>query len=548
MRYGRHIQFIMFLCSVLLAGCIENDIPYPVIKGTIDEIETNSFVSATINKNAREVTLLVDDTADLRDMQITKLVVSEGTSIVADSLACMDFTNFPDSGFVSLDTLPATANTRINLASPVHFTLKTYQDYLWKITAKRNIQRAFGLKGPNGEDVQVSTPVVDESTKEVIIYVEKGTDLSRLQVTQFRLGSSIAQTEPDIVGQTVDFRRPKEFRVSLFGEEETWKVNVVYYYGSSLTLSVWSKRAYLIGDAAAGTAISVQYRKEGEEEWDQVFDDEITFADGSFTAAMRHLSPATTYEYQATIGTQAQEIRTFTTDEAPQLPNSGFEDWHQNGKIWSVYPLGGEMFWDSGNVGSATIGKNITNYDDAVVHGGKYSARLGSEWVVIKFAAGNIFTGEFVALDSNSSDGILDFGRPFTARPSILKGWFRYTSAVINRVSADDPIEDAQKGMNDKAYIYIALGDWDRPVRIRTMREARQLFDKEDSHIIAYQELVVDKTVSDWTEFKLVLDYRSLTRKPTHIVVVASASKYGDYFTGGEGSTLWLDDLELVYQ
>lgn len=548
MKYLKYNSFFLFCFVCALTGCIDNDVPYPVIKGIIEEIETDGFVSSVINKNEREVTVLVDDTVDLRDVRITKLLVSEGTAVVADSLACMDIHNFPDSGFVSLDTLPVTANTHIDLSSPVYFILKTYQDYRWKISAKRNIKQVFNLKGPNGEDVQVSTPVIDELNKEVIIYVQKGTDLSRLQVAEFRLGSSIARTEPDLTGQTVDFRRPKEFKVSLFGEEETWKVSVIHYSGSALTLSVWTKRAYLIGDAAAGTDVAVKYRKVGEEEWEQVFDDEITFSDGSFTAVMRHLSPATDYEYQATVGSQEYEVRTFITDEAPQLPNSSFEDWWQDGKAWMVYPEGGEMFWDSGNPGAAVIGRNVTNRVDDIVHGGKYSACLSSAWVVIKFAAGNIFTGEFVDLDSNSSDGILDFGRPFTARPSILKGWFKYISTPINRVSADDPIEDAQKGMNDKAFIYIALGDWDSPVRIRTMKSVRQLFDKEDSHIIAYQEMVVDKTVNDWTEFKLNLDYRSLTRKPTYIVVVASASKYGDYFTGGEGSTLWLDDLELVYQ
>lgn len=32
-----------------------------------------------------------------------------------------------------------------------------------------------------------------------------------------------------------------------------------------------------------------------------------------------------------------------------------------------------------------------------------------------------------------------------------------------------------------------------------------------------------------------------------YIVIVASASKYGDYFTGGDGSTLWLDELSIEY-
>ena len=52
---------------------------------------------------------------------------------------------------------------------------------------------------------------------------------------------------------------------------------------------------------------------------------------------------------------------------------------------------------------------------------------------------------------------------------------------------------------------------------------------------------------TDWKQFTINLVYRSLTRKPTHIIIVLSSSKHGDYFTGGNGSLLYLDDLELVY-
>ena len=47
--------------------------------------------------------------------------------------------------------------------------------------------------------------------------------------------------------------------------------------------------------------------------------------------------------------------------------------------------------------------------------------------------------------------------------------------------------------------------------------------------------------------FEIKLDYKSTQRIPRYILIVASSSKYGDYFTGGAGSTLWLDDLELLY-
>lgn len=548
MKYKVYIKGCLLSLICVLTGCIENDIPYPVVKAEIQEVETNGFVSSSIDKAARSVSILVDDTIDLRTLRITKFQVTEGTTIIPDSLACKDVSLFPDTGFVSVDSLPATVNTQIDLSSPATFILRTYQDYPWQISAKRNIQRKFSIKAADGSDVQVGTPIVDAENGKVIIYVSKETDLSNLKVLEMRLGSSIAKTEP--LPETItDFRRAQTFKVTAFGETETWSVSVVHYEGTGASLSVWAKRAYLTGVAKEGTTIDVQYRQKGEEAWDQVFDDEITYnEDGTFSAAMRHLLPSTEYEYKATIGAQTYDINSFTTDAAPQLPNSGFEDWWFDSKIWFVYPEGGEKFWDTGNKGSSTANRNVTVYDESNPHGGKRSVKLGSENVIIKFAAGNLFAGEYVKTDI--TDGILDFGRPFTARPTTLKGWFKYTCVPITHIAKDqeDQFEDAQKGMNDKAHIYIALGDWSAPVRIQTKKENRQLFDKNDEHIIAYQELVVDKTVSDWTEFKLKLDYRSLTRKPTYIVVVASASKYGDFFTGGDGSTLWLDDFELIYE
>lgn len=549
MKFTNDIKSILLFSLCLLTGCIENDVPYPVIRAEIKEIETNGFVSASIDKEARTVAILVDDTVDLRTLHLTKLVVTEGTTIVPDPKACADVSLFPDTGFVSLDSLPASVNTQINLLSPASFLLKTYQEYPWQISAKRNLQRKFVVKAADGSDIQVGAPIVDELNSRVMIYVDKATDLSNIRVLEMQLGSSIAETKP-LPSSVKDFRRTQEFKVSAFDEVETWQVSVVHYEGTGLSVSVWAKRAYLTGAGKNGTNIDVQYRKKGTETWDQIFDDEITFlADGTFSAVMRHLTPSTEYEYKAIIGSQKYEVATFTTGEATQLPNAGFEDWWMSTKnIWFVHGENDDMFWDTGNTGSALASTNITVYDETAPHGGKRAAKLGSKNVIIKFAAGNIFVGKYVQTDG--TDGILDFGRPFTARPSTLKGWFKYTCKPITHVS-DDPterFEDAQKGMNDKATIYIALGDWTSPVRIQTKKSKRQLFDKNDPRIIAYQEMEVGQTVGEWTEFKLKLDYRSLTRKPTHIILVGSASKYGDYFTGGDGSTLWLDDLELVYE
>ena len=73
------------------------------------------------------------------------------------------------------------------------------------------------------------------------------------------------------------------------------------------------------------------------------------------------------------------------------------------------------------------------------------------------------------------------------------------------------------------------------------------LFDKSDKNIIAYGEFVSSESTSAYQQLEIPLEYRYENRTPKYIVVVATASKYGDYFTGGDGSTLWLDNLELVY-
>lgn len=54
--------------------------------------------------------------------------------------------------------------------------------------------------------------------------------------------------------------------------------------------------------------------------------------------------------------------------------------------------------------------------------------------------------------------------------------------------------------------------------------------------------------VTDWTHETLTLNYRNTDRQPKWIVVVASASKFGDFFTGGETSLLNVDNFRLIYE
>ena len=106
----------------------------------------------------------------------------------------------------------------------------------------------------------------------------------------------------------------------------------------------------------------------------------------------------------------------------------------------------------------------------------------------------------------------------------------------------------------DRGIVYIAIVDntktaynsesWPCVVETKTTK----LFDKNGSNVIAYGEKVFEGATAgnDMVPFEITLDYRTEDVKACNIILTISASKGGDYFTGGP-SVMYVDDLELVY-
>ncbi|MGL4326222.1 MAG: PCMD domain-containing protein, partial [Tannerellaceae bacterium] len=168
-----------------------------------------------------------------------------------------------------------------------------------------------------------------------------------------------------------------------------------------------------------------------------------------------------------------------------------------------------------------------------------------------KFAAGNLFVGKY--LKTEGTDGILGWGRPFASRPTALRGYIKYRPGTVDYSSTDK----ISKGDLDKGIVYIALGDWAgeeyEGVKwsqiVKTKQQ--QFFDPSPANTgtIAYgeYELTAATEGEQLIEFTIPLDYRD-TRKPVSLILVASASKYGDYFSGSSSSAMWLDSLEFIYE
>lgn len=328
--------------------------------------------------------------------------------------------------------------------------------------------------------------------------------------------------------------------------------------------AVWADRVTLTATILNPdvTNAAIEWRRLGSQQWNRATATAAApaaraEAGTTITATVTGLTAGTTYEYRAVCDGYESKPYTFSTEAAAQLPNAGFEEWDTSGKAYLVYPSGGTMFWDSGNHGSSTMNKNVTVPATEKKHSGTYSAKLESQFVGIgsigKFAAGNLFVGKY--LDTQGTDGVLGWGRPFTSRPKALRGYVHYTPAAITDRASDAPAEYV-KGEMDRGIIYIAIVDNTTtaynseryPCVVKTKASERNLFDKNGANVIAYGEKVFEGATSgsDMVPFEITLDYRTEDVKACNIILTISASKGGDYFTGGP-SVMYVDDLELVY-
>lgn len=562
MKIVRLYKLIFCLLNgIILSSCIENDIPYPIIAGDIQSMEVEGQISVnganavTINKTNYTVSITVNDSVDLTKLKIKRLTVSGGASLVVDSAVCVNYAKFPKNGFASLDSLPVSANTRMNFTKTIPMILRTYQDYIWKVKVTQHYDRAILVRN------QVGDPVIDENTRQVIIYVAADQPLNQIEVEKMNLGGAYGEVVPNPVTCT-DFSDPVSFTVFQNGKTDNgakWTVYVFHSEEGSSNPSgssafATTNRATVSGRIQQGKVPEIEYKREGitgksdlkSDGWIKLPASAVVVNGTSFTATIGSIEPGSTYAYRVLVEGVPGAEQSFKTASLIALTNGTLDEWSldaNNPKLWCPWIAGGTSFWDTGNRGATTVGNsNSIPTDDTSIGSGK-AAQLESKYILIKFAAGNIFTGSY--LETEGTNGILSFGREFNSFPTKLRMHYKYLSKIIDK-SNDDAFAYL-KGRPDSCYIYVALTDWSAPKEIRTKPANRQLFDKNDKNIIAYAEFISGQSTTNYQQLELPLVYRYTDRIPKYILIVATSSKYGDYFTGGVGSTLWVDNFELLY-
>lgn len=425
-----------------------------------------------------------------------------------------DLDNTEAINFSSSQAIQTFKENGIELIAPV----KNEETKIW--TAYVNISKSVFSRIPHYEGT--------EKPKEHVFYIT-ATDFKDLEGNvelRFARDEGAITIEDPIVVDDTDFLSAKL---------------------NSVTLS------YSLADDFEGVP-GVEYSKSSEDNWTFVAANNPTRATIKPSITISGLEQGTAYKYRARCGEFIGDEKTFVTESAFVIPNASMEDWSNwsgNSKVVIPGANGERSFWDSGNHGSSTMNVTLTQSSEDMKHSGSKSAKLRSQFVGIgtigKFAAGNLFVGEYVKTDG--TDGELSFGKPYNgSHPTALSIWANYRPGKVDKKGKNDTY--LKEGESDQAQIYVALST--APIEIKT-KNAGKLFDPNASEILAYGQVTwtdnfgPDNALQNVT---IPLEYydRAKNTEAKFLIIVCSASKFGDYFCGGEGSTMYVDDFELIYE
>ncbi len=281
-------------------------------------------------------------------------------------------------------------------------------------------------------------------------------------------------------------------------------------------------------------------------------------------ATINDLTDGTHYYLKVEANNAVSEPIEFTTESIVQLPNNKMDDWFiENGQTeywWKSY-CGSDKNtpWGSMNlVSTSEGGSNDTNTDgkrngmgycaasgtdrttDArsgnaalikTVGWGQGNSAVGSLSSIKRASVGQLHLGssptQFVNTSGESYDGVIDYGYPFSSRPSSLSFWYKYQP----------------KNSNDYGYAEIWLKSADGKI---IAKETRNL-----TRADAYAEVVMNLPYTvKLKAAKICVIFRSSANPDCYAINESNLTYPGFAASKGTqtvGSQLYIDDVTLNY-
>lgn len=238
--------------------------------------------------------------------------------------------------------------------------------------------------------------------------------------------------------------------------------------------------------------------------------------------------------------------------ENPQLDNSGFNVWHQEGGYLDLGADDASSTWATSNPGVKLggISANVVQIDNG---GGDYAVKLITKYSKLgaiakkPIAAGSVFSGDFneSKLSLNNPQAALDMGVPFTGSPLSFSVDFKYSAGLKMIDSLGNQLNSTDEG---DMYVLLERREAGKVQRVAT---AWYRISGNSSEIVRKTvEFVYGPLPNNTPEYMLPKPdetYAQSGAVPTHIVAVFSSSAKGDLYQGADGSELVIDNFELNY-
>lgn len=268
-------------------------------------------------------------------------------------------------------------------------------------------------------------------------------------------------------------------------------------------------------------------------------------------------------EYTVSIDTSRLPVKYhFEYYETPDKYNVFYEMASDRDKPFKQY------IWASGNPGYALAGiaRKPEDFPTAAAPGEGIGPSCALKLITrttgsfgsllsMPIAAGNLFVGNFNAKQATTKPlEATVFGLPFDRKPVSLKGYYKYEAGkefwqFVNNDRKQEYV--FMPGVVDKGDIYAVL--YESTSDMPNLNGANIL---DHPNIVAIARVPDVADVNEYKSFEVLFDYGVKGRKPFDIeklrankynlAVVLTSSINGAYFAGAVGSTLTVDNVEVI--
>lgn len=161
-------------------------------------------------------------------------------------------------------------------------------------------------------------------------------------------------------------------------------------------------------------------------------------------------------------------------------------------------------------------------------------------------AAGNLFMGTFDIVSAlTNALKATKFGMPFEYVPTYLTGYYKYKAGP--NFSVGENIVPGRKDMFDIYAIFYETTD-----NVKMLDGTNKF---SHPNLISIARIDNPKETDEWTQFYLpfvtqpgkFIDKEKLKAGKYNVAIVFSSSVEGDLFNGAIGSTLYIDEVELIH-